>query len=235
MLRWLSRENSAVGRSLSTCVNPPLPWLFVGLGNPGDKFKGTRHNVGFEMIDALADSLGISLNNVHCKALFAQGFIANVPIFLAKPQTYMNLCGESTGPLAAYYKLPLNRVMVFHDDKELPCGVLRLQHNGGHSSHNGLKSVINHFRGNRDFARLRIGIGRPPGQMDPKAFLLQKFNSLARERIDAALKEGVDVLKLMPSEGFMECARWFNSEQKYKHIRPHTTFKLESMDNHLAP
>ncbi|XP_021728802.1 peptidyl-tRNA hydrolase, mitochondrial isoform X2 [Chenopodium quinoa] len=211
MLRWLSRENSAVGRSLSTCVNPPLPWLFVGLGNPGDKFKGTRHNVGFEMIDALADSLGISLNNVHCKALFAQG------------------------PLAAYYKLPLNRVMVFHDDKELPCGVLRLQHNGGHSSHNGLKSVINHFRGNRDFARLRIGIGRPPGQMDPKAFLLQKFNSLARERIDAALKEGVDVLKLMPSEGFMECARWFNSEQKYKHIRPHTTFKLESMDNHLAP
>uniref|UniRef100_A0A803N5N8 Uncharacterized protein n=2 Tax=Chenopodium quinoa TaxID=63459 RepID=A0A803N5N8_CHEQI len=183
MLRCLSRENSAVGRSLSTCVNPPLPWLFVGLGNPGDKFKGTRHNVGFEMIDALADSLGISLNNVHCKALFAQGFIGNVPIFLAKPQTYMNLCGESTGPLAAYYKLPLNRVMVFHDDKELPCGVLRLQHNGGHSSHDGLKSVIDHFRGNRDFARLRIGIGRPPGQMDPKAFLLQKFNSLARERV----------------------------------------------------
>ncbi|XP_021720421.1 peptidyl-tRNA hydrolase, mitochondrial-like [Chenopodium quinoa] len=112
MLRCLSRESSAVRWSLSKYVNPPLPWLFMGLGNPGDKFKGTRHNVSFEMIDALADSLGISLNNVHCKALFAQGFIGNVPIFLAKPQTYMNLCGTSTGPLAAYYKLPLNRVMV---------------------------------------------------------------------------------------------------------------------------
>ncbi|KNA22701.1 hypothetical protein SOVF_032180 [Spinacia oleracea] len=236
MLRRLSIHKSGFRRSLSTtCLNPPLPWLFVGLGNPGDKFKGTRHNVGFEMIDALADSLGISLSKVHCKALFGQGFVGDVPVFLAKPQTYMNLCGESTGPLAAYYKLPLNRVLVFHDDKELPCGVLRLQHNGGHGSHNGLKSVIDSFRGNREFARLRIGIGRPPGQMDPKAFLLQKFNTLARERIDAALKEGVDVLKLMPSDGLAECARWFNREQKYKHIRPHTPFELEGMDNHLAP
>ncbi|GAB4824869.1 hypothetical protein Ancab_007737 [Ancistrocladus abbreviatus] len=199
------------------------PWLFVGLGNPGDKYKGTRHNVGFEMIDALAELLGISLNNVHCKALFGQGCIGDVPVLLAKPQTYMNLSGESTGPLAAYYKLPLNHVVVFHDDMELSCGVLRLQPRGGHGSHNGLKSVIHHFRGNREFNRLRIGIGRPPGQMDPKAFLLQKFNAVARERIDAALKEGVDVLKLLASKGFTESARYFNREQKYKHIRPQTT------------
>ncbi|XP_010673473.1 peptidyl-tRNA hydrolase, mitochondrial isoform X2 [Beta vulgaris subsp. vulgaris] len=216
MLRRLSTGYSGFRRSFSS--NPPLPWLFVGLGNPGDKFKGTRHNVGFEMIDAFADSLGISLSNVHCKALFGQGFAGNVPVFLAKPQTYMNLSGESTGPLAAYYKLPLNRVMI-HDDMELPCGVLRLQLKGGHGSHNGLKSVIDGFRGNREFARLRIGIGRPPGQMDPKAFLLQKLNTLARERMDAALKEGVYVLKVMPSEGLEECGRWFNREQKYKHIR----------------
>ncbi|XP_056162059.1 peptidyl-tRNA hydrolase, mitochondrial-like [Syzygium oleosum] len=201
------------------CTGAPRPWLFVGLGNPGDKYRGTRHNVGFEMIDAFAESQGIPMSTVHCKAMFGQGFVDDVPVFLAKPQTYMNLSGESAGPLAAYYKLPLNRVLVFHDDMDLPCGVLRLQLKGGHGSHNGLKSVIYHFRGNREFARLRIGIGRPPGQMDPKAFLLQKFNRTARERIDVALQEGVDTLKLVLSKGLTESARCFNREQKYKHIR----------------
>lgn len=204
------------------CTGAPRPWLFVGLGNPGDKFRGTRHNVGFEMIDAFAESQGIPMSTVHCKAMFGQGFVGDVPVFLAKPQTYMNLSGESAGPLAAYYKLPLNRVLVFHDDMDLPCGVLRLQPKGGHGSHNGLKSVIYHFRGNREFARLRIGIGRPPGQMDPKAFLLQKFNQTARERIDVALEEGADALKLVLSKGLTESTRCFNMEQKYKHIRLQT-------------
>lgn len=162
------------------------------------------------------------MDTVHCKAVFGKGFVDDAPVLLAKPQTYMNLSGESTGPLAAYYKLPLNRVLVFHDDMDLPCGVLRLQDKGGHGSHNGLKSVIYHFRGNREFARLRIGIGRPPGQMDPKAFLLQKFNATARERIDVALQEGVTALKLLLSKGLTESARCFNGEQKYKHIRLQT-------------
>ncbi|ONH99009.1 hypothetical protein PRUPE_6G004600 [Prunus persica] len=206
------------------CTAAPQPWLFVGLGNPGNKYKGTRHNqVGFEMIDVFANSQGIEMSTVHCKAIFGQGFVGEVPVFLAKPQTYMNLSGESTGPLAAYYKLPLNRVLVFHDDMNLPCGVLRLHPNGGHGCHNGVKSVMYHFRGNREFPRLRIGIGRPPGQMDPKAFLLQKFNATAQGRIDAALQEGVDILKVLLSEGLAESARRFNSEQKYKHMRLETT------------
>ncbi|GAB2228500.1 hypothetical protein Droror1_Dr00022621 [Drosera rotundifolia] len=98
--------------------------------------------------------------------------------------------------------MPLNRIVVFHDDMTLPCSVLRLQPRGGHLCHNGLKSVIHHFCGNREFIRLRIGIGRPPGQMDPKAFLLQKFNTVARERIGAALEEGASALKLLLSTGF---------------------------------
>ncbi|KAF5182424.1 Peptidyl-trna hydrolase protein [Thalictrum thalictroides] len=208
-------------RCFSTASHPQ-PWLFVGLGNPGDKFQGTRHNVGFDMIDAFAESHGIPMDRVHCKAIFGQGLIGDVPVFLAKPQTYMNLIGESTGPLAAYYKLPLNRVVVFFDDMDLPCGVLRLRDKGGHGGHKGLKSVIYHYRGNREFARLRIGIGRPPGQMDPKAFLLQKFNATARERIDVALKEGVGALTLLASKGLIESARNFNREQKYKHIRMQT-------------
>ncbi|KAG6433192.1 hypothetical protein SASPL_104800 [Salvia splendens] len=227
----------------------PRPWLFVGLGNPGDKFMGTRHNVGFEFIDAFAKSHGIAMDSVHCKAIFGKGtlhmidyacaknlnhfdfviswmwfsgIINMVPVFLSKPQTYMNLSGESSGPLAAYYKLPLNRVLVLHDDMTLPCGVLRLNPLGNHGSHNGMKSVINHFRGNREFPRLRIGIGRPAGQMDPKAFLLQKFNVRARERIDAALQEGVDTLTQVLSKGLTESARCFNKEQKYKHLRLQT-------------
>nr|GMD09084.1 peptidyl-tRNA hydrolase, mitochondrial isoform X1 [Ipomoea batatas] len=127
-----------------------------------------------------------------------------------------------SGPLAAYYKLPLNRLIVFHDDMDLPCGVLRLHPKGGHHSHNGLKSVIYHFRGNKEFPRLRIGIGRPPGQIDPKAFLLQKFNATARERVDVALQEGVDALKQLLSKGLTESARCFNTQQKYQHIRLQT-------------
>ncbi|CAM8889976.1 unnamed protein product [Rhodiola kirilowii] len=197
------------------------PWLFIGLGNPGDKYQRTKHNVGFEMIDVFAESQGIQMDSVHCKAILGKGsggFVGDVPIFLAKPQTYMNLIGESAGPLAAYYKLPLNRVIVLHDDMALPCGVLRLSPKGGHGSHGGLKSVIYHFRGNREFPRLRIGIGRPPGQMDPKAFLLQQFNATSQQRIDAALQEGASALKLLVSKGLAESARSFNTDQKYKHL-----------------
>ncbi|KAJ6713492.1 PEPTIDYL-TRNA HYDROLASE [Salix purpurea] len=230
----LNRVSRSCFCSAAAAPTTPSPWLFVGLGNPGEKFKGTRHNVGFEMIDAFSESVGISMNVPLCKALFGEGFVGDAPVLLAKPQTYMNLSGESVsesstqfslsmaGPLAAYYKLPLNRVIVFHDDLELPCGVLRLQEKGGHGCHKGLKSVINHFRGNREFARLRIGIGRPPGQMDPKAFLLQKFNATARERIDAALPEGVVALRCILHEGLAGAARWFNQEQKYKYMRSET-------------
>ncbi|KAF9596561.1 hypothetical protein IFM89_012292 [Coptis chinensis] len=206
----------------TTTTTSPLPWLFVGLGNPGEKYQGTRHNVGFDMIDVLAKSHGISMDRVHCKAIFGQGLISDVPVFLAKPQTYMNLSGESAGPLAAYYKLPLSRIVAFFDDMNLPCGVLRLQDKGGNGRHKGVRSLIHHFRGNSEFARLRIGIGRPPGQMDPKAFLLQKFNATARERIDVGLQEGVGALKLLASRGLTESARCFNKEQKYKHIRVQT-------------
>nr|XP_048328324.1 peptidyl-tRNA hydrolase, mitochondrial isoform X9 [Ziziphus jujuba var. spinosa] len=179
------------------CTAAPRPWLFVGLGKPGDKYKGTRHNVGFEMIDAFAESQGIAMDTVHCKAIFGQGFVGDIPVFLAKPQTYMNLSGESTGPLGAYYKLPLNRVLVVAMVSILWCFVFMT----------------------KEVMEATMGIGRPPGQMDPKAFLLQKFNRTARERIDDAIQEGVGALKLLLSKGLTETARSFNTDQKYKHIR----------------
>uniref|UniRef100_A0A0D3A9D0 Peptidyl-tRNA hydrolase n=1 Tax=Brassica oleracea var. oleracea TaxID=109376 RepID=A0A0D3A9D0_BRAOL len=225
------------------CTSVQQPWLFLGLGNPGDKYNGTRHNIGFEMIDVFAESVGIQMNLLNFKAIMGQGFVGDLPVILAKPQTYMNLSEsiafrtnstspetDQSGPLAAYYKLPLNRVLVVHDDTQLPCGVLRLQEKGGHGCHNGLKSVMHHFRGNKEFARLRIGIGKPPGQMDPKAFLLQKFSMLARERIDGALAEGVEALKLVLCKDFGESWRLFNVEQNWDYKRYLYTAGQDSQD-----
>ncbi|KAF9688594.1 hypothetical protein SADUNF_Sadunf01G0004500 [Salix dunnii] len=241
MLNRVSRSCFCSAAAAPTTLSP---WLFVGLGNPGEKFKGTRHNVGFEMIDAFSESVGISMNIPLCKALFGEGFVGDAPVLLAKPQTYMNLSGESAGPLAAYYKLPLNRVIVasllslstvisftgFMTTWNCHVECSDFKRKEVMDAIKGmdrevlciLKSVINHFRGNREFARLRIGIGRPPGQMDPKAFLLQKFNATARERIDAALPEGVVALRCILHEGLTGAARWFNQEQKYKYLRSET-------------
>ncbi|KAL3630733.1 hypothetical protein CASFOL_023717 [Castilleja foliolosa] len=205
------------------CTFPnPRPWLIVGLGNPGDKFTGTRHNVGFEMIDALAKSLEISMDSVHCKAIFGKGVVDGVPVFLAKPQTYMNLSGESSGPLAAYYKLPLNRVLVLHDDMDLPCGVLRLNPLGNHGRHNGLKNVIYHFRQNREFPRLRIGIGRQASRSNGSKSIFTPKVQCQSSRENDALREGVEALKQVLTKGLTESSRSFNRDQKYKHIRVQT-------------
>ncbi|XP_048500464.1 peptidyl-tRNA hydrolase, mitochondrial isoform X3 [Beta vulgaris subsp. vulgaris] len=165
----------------------PKPWLLVGLGNPGKKYSGTRHNVGFEMVDAIAEAEGISMNSVSFKALFGKGYIGKVPVILSKPQTFMNVSGESVGPLVSYYKIPLNQVLVIYDDLDLPFAKLRLLPKGGHGGHNGMRSLIDHFKGNRDFPRLRIGIGRPPGKMDAANFVLRPFSKCEREEVRSSL------------------------------------------------
>ncbi|KAA8530588.1 hypothetical protein F0562_005297 [Nyssa sinensis] len=180
------------------------PWLIVGLGNPGNKYHGTRHNVGFEMIDRISQEEGILLNTVQSKALIGIGSIGEVPVLLAKPQAYMNFSGESVGPLAAYYQVPLRHILLVYDEMSLPNGVLRLQPKGGHGHHNGVKSVMNHLDGCREFPRLCIGIGNPPGTMDMKAYLLQNFSSLERKQVDAALEQGVEAVRtLLTTESFV--------------------------------
>ncbi|KAK3007248.1 hypothetical protein RJ639_016148 [Escallonia herrerae] len=158
----------------------PQPWLIVGLGNPGKMYNGTRHNVrtplslslqlyacyvGFELIDAIAEAEGISMSSVSFKALFGKGFVGNVPVMLAKPQTFMNASGESVGAIVSYYKIPMNQVLVIFDDLDLPFAKLRLLPKGGHGGHNGYIPCI----------------GRPPGRMDPINFVLRKFSKQERE------------------------------------------------------
>nr|GMD05913.1 chloroplastic group IIB intron splicing facilitator CRS2-B, chloroplastic [Ipomoea batatas] len=163
----------------------------TGLGNPGNKYHGTRHNVGFEMIDQISQEEGILLNTIQSKALIGIGSIGEVPVVLAKPQTYMNFSGESVGQLAAYYQVPLRHILLVHDEMSLPNGVLRLKPKRGHGHHNGVKSVMEHLDGCHQFPRLCIGIGNPPGEMDMKAFLLQKFSETNINYLYVGLSLGV--------------------------------------------
>ncbi|KAL8161160.1 hypothetical protein V2J09_012649 [Rumex salicifolius] len=193
------------------------PWLIVGLGNPGNKYHGTRHNVGFEMVDQISEKEGIVLNTIQSKALIGLGSIGEVPILLAKPQTYMNYIGESVGPLAAYYKVPLRHILLVYDEMNLPNGVLRLQQKGGHGYHSGVKSVMAHLDSRREFPRLCIGIGNPPGTMDMKAFLLQRFSPSERKQINAAMEQGVEAVRTLVLNGFSDSITRFNLTQKYKY------------------
>ncbi|XP_060172662.1 peptidyl-tRNA hydrolase, mitochondrial-like [Lycium barbarum] len=200
--------------SMSTSASPAStekPWLIVGLGNPGKRYAATRHNVGFEMIDTIADAEGISMGSVSFKAQFGKGFIGDVPVMLAKPQTFMNASGESVGAIVSYYKIPLKQVLVVFDDLDLPFAKLRLLPKGGHGGHNGMRSIMNHLKGNRDFPRLRIGIGRPPGKMDPASFVLRTFNRQEREKLDFTLQDGLEAVRILVLEGFDKSATFVNS------------------------
>ncbi|KAG6404096.1 hypothetical protein SASPL_136336 [Salvia splendens] len=223
--------------SISTEVEKPRkPWLFVGLGNPGKRYSDTRHNVGFELIDYIAEAEGISTSSISFKSAFGKGFIGDVPVMLAKPQTYMNASGESVGALVSYHKIPLDQVLVMFDDMDLPFAKLRLLPKGGHGGHNGysyipelvvyilctvalfqflktvmMRSIIAHLKGSRDFPRLRIGIGRPPGKMDAANFVLRPFNRQEREELDFTFQNGLEAVRILVQQDFNRSATFVNS------------------------
>ncbi len=135
--------------------------LIVGLGNPGRQYEKTRHNAGFLFLDTLADQLGCTwVNESKFQGTFAQGKIANTPVMLLKPATFMNLSGQSVGKVARYYKLQPEEILVVHDELDFNPGIIKLKKDGGHAGHNGLRDIIAHLNSNQ-FYRLRIGIGRP--------------------------------------------------------------------------
>lgn len=167
-----------------------LPYLIVGLGNPGREYRGNRHNVGFMLVDLLAERLGASFARLESKALVTKGDTQGHRIVLAKPQTYMNLSGQAVGGLVRFYKVPAANLLVAYDDVDLPLGTLRLRPGGGSAGQKGMASIIERL-GTQEFPRLRLGIGRPPGRMDAAAYVLQDFTSgeaaLLREMLDRAV------------------------------------------------
>ena len=149
-------------------------YLIVGLGNPGSRYAATRHNVGFQVVDQVSKTFGITLGKVKSKAIIGEGKLDDKKVILAKPQTFMNLSGQAVAALARFYKVPVENMVVIHDDLDLPLGTLRIRPGGGAGGQKGVLSIIEQL-GTPDFARIRFGIGRPPGRMDPKDYVLENF------------------------------------------------------------
>jgi PTH1 family peptidyl-tRNA hydrolase len=180
-------------------MNDAERFLIVGLGNPGRKYRGNRHNIGFIAVDALAAAYKIESSKVQNKAIVGNGRIQNQNVIIAKPQTYMNNSGDSVGPLARYYKVPPENVLVIYDELDLPFGTIRLREKGGAGGHNGMKSVINHL--GQEFPRVRLGIGRPPGQMPVPAYVLQDFGKDDLPLLDDVLNEAVRAIETYLRDG----------------------------------
>ncbi len=183
--------------------------MIVGLGNPGPRYAQNRHNVGFQIVDELAAQHGLSFDKRQFKALIASGRIDGQRVLLVKPQTYMNLSGEAVQPLVSYYKIELEDLMVVFDDMDLPVGVIRLRPFGGAGGHNGMKSIINRLGSNR-FPRLRVGIGRPPGRMDPAAYVLQDFSADEESLMVQVRDRAVQALETWLNSGVDAAMNAFN-------------------------
>ncbi len=177
------------------------PVLIVGLGNPGPQYAKTRHNIGFMVADLLAARMGASFK-VHKRsgADVATGRLGGRPVVLAKPRTYMNESGRHVGPLAKFYSVPAGDVIAVHDELDIDFGKIRLKLGGGEGGHNGLRSIANAL-GTKDFQRVRIGIGRPPGRKDPAAFVLEPFNSVERGEVPTICELAADATELLVQAG----------------------------------
>lgn len=175
-------------------------FLVVGLGNPGPKYEGTRHNVGFEVVELLADAAGASFSEKKWKARIAKGRIAGDDVLILEPQTFMNLSGESVGPALGFYKLGTEALIVVHDEVDLPVGAVKLKKGGGHGGHNGLRSLIQHLP-DPDFIRVRIGVGRPPPEWDTADHVLSSFGPADRRQIDEAVKSAAEAVEAVIRDG----------------------------------
>jgi len=151
-------------------------FLIAGLGNPGPRYTHNRHNIGFQIVDALAQMHRISFTRMEQRAQTAHGTIAGRRVILAKPQTWMNESGKAVVPLCHFYKVDPARMLVVYDDLDIPLGDLRYRPEGSSGGHKGVQSIIQ-LLGTQALPRLRVGIGRPPGQMDPAAYVLQDFSA----------------------------------------------------------
>ena len=191
-------------------------WLLIaGLGNPGKKYAQNRHNVGFHILDLLAEKHGLVFDKKQAKAEVAAGRIAGQRVCLVKPQTYVNESGQAVGAIARFYKVDPADVLVIYDELDLPQGTIRLRPRGSSGGHNGIKSIIDHL-GTQDFARVRVGIGRPPGRMDPKDYVLQDFGEDEREGMQEVYGRVAEAVEAFILHGVKEAMNRFNMRPKAK-------------------
>ena len=202
---------------IKTNPDPPVdyesvaaaPYLIVGLGNPGREYRNTRHNIGFMLLDHLAERLGTTFSRLESQALVAKTEHLGKRLVLAKPQAYMNLSGQPVGALLRYYKIPHSQLLVAYDDVDLPLGTLRLRPGGGSAGQKGMASIIERL-GTQEFPRLRLGIDRPPGKMPASSYVLQDFSSTQQPAVATALDRATDAVLHFVSDGLETAMNRFN-------------------------
>jgi PTH1 family peptidyl-tRNA hydrolase len=187
--------------------------LVVGLGNPGDAYARTRHNVGWHVADRLAGLLRVSFTSKKFGAELAEARSGDERIWIMKPQTFMNHSGESVGPALKFWKLELTDLVVVHDDIELDPLRVQLKVGGGHAGHNGLKSINAHV-GSPDYARLRVGVGRPPAQVDPADWVLGRFPRADEARLEDCVGWAAEATRLCCEQGALKAMNQVNRRRE---------------------
>jgi PTH1 family peptidyl-tRNA hydrolase len=190
-------------------MTPETTYLLIGLGNPGREYRDNRHNVGFMLIDRLIVRLNARGMKVQSKAIVTTATYEERKLILAKPQTYMNLSGQSAQGLLNFYKLPMENMLVAHDDLDLPFGTIRIRPGGGPGGQKGMASTIERL-GTKDFPRLRIGIGRPPGRMDPAAYVLQDFSRDEMKTLSEVVDRAAEAALTFVVEGLNKAMNKYN-------------------------
>ena len=191
------------------------PWLVVGLGNPGSSYAGNRHNVGFMVVDLLAERVGGRLTSHRLKSSSGRadvltGRLSGVRVVLAEPRSFMNESGGAVASLRDYYAVATARIVAIHDELDLPFGHLRLKLGGGDNGHNGLRSLRRSL-GTGDFHRVRVGIGRPPGRMDPAAYVLRDFGAAERSELALVIERAADATEVLIRAGLERAQSAYNS------------------------
>ena len=187
-------------------------YLIAGLGNPEKKYDNTRHNVGFDVIDVLAARYSIPVVTRKCRALVGMGLIDGNKVMLAKPQTYMNLSGESIRALMEYYEIPVENLIVFCDDVNLDVGVMRIRKGGSAGGHNGLKNIILQLATD-GFKRIRVGVGKKPEEMDLVKFVLSHFGAKEREVLEKTYRDAADAAVTVMNDGPDAAMNLFNGKR----------------------
>ena len=198
------------GETQPAVLGPEL-FLIVGLGNPGREYRETRHNFGFMVIDRLCGRLNITLDKSQHKAVTGTGAVSGKKALIAKPQTFMNLSGQSISALLKYYKIPLERLLVIHDDLDLPFGTLRMRPGGGAGGQKGLASAIQQL-GTQQFARLRCGIDHPDGRMNVSDYVLSKFRKEEEAELPAVLDRAADAVISFIGDGIQDAMTKYNGK-----------------------
>jgi PTH1 family peptidyl-tRNA hydrolase len=186
-------------------------WLIAGLGNPGPEYAGHRHNAGYMVADLLAARMGVRFRRGRAAAAVAVGWLAGRPVVLVKPQSYMNLSGRPVAALSSFYKIPAERLLVVHDELGIPFGAIRLKLGGGDNGHNGLRSVTAALA-TRDYYRARLGIGRPPGRMNPAAFVLRDFSAAERKLLPGLTDRCADAVQTLVDLGLAAAQNEFHQD-----------------------